>query len=62
MFALDPNWGLPGRFENEGYTAMTGSGTNYSTGYLGTYDPTHPVMEGVTNVNDYYRLANPKLT
>ena len=49
-------------FVNEGYTAMTGTGTNYSTGCLGSYDPTHPIMEGVTNVCDYYRLANPSLT
>ena len=62
MFGLDPNWGLQGRFVNEGYTAMTGSGTNYSTGCLGTYDPTHPIFEGVTNVCDYYRLANTSLT
>ena len=62
MFGLDPSWGLQGRFVNEGYTAMTGTGTNYSTSCLGTYDPTHPIMEGVTNVCDYYRLANPALT
>jgi hypothetical protein len=62
MFALDPNWGLHGRFINEGYTAMTGSGTNYSTGCLGTYDADHPIMEGITNVCDYYRLANTSLT
>jgi len=41
---------------------MTGSGTNYSTSCLGTFDPNHPIMEGVTNVCDYYRLANPSLT
>ena len=62
MFGLDPNWGLQGRFVNEGYTAMTGSGTNYSTSCLGTYDPTHPIMEGISSVCDYYRLANPSLT
>ena len=42
MFALDPNWGLQGRFVNEGYSAMTGSGTNYSTGCLGYLRPEPP--------------------
>ena len=41
---------------------MTGTGTNYSTSCLGTYDPGHPIMEGISNVCDYYRLANSSLT
>jgi hypothetical protein len=62
MFALDPSWGLQGRFINEGYSALTGTGTNYSTSCLGSFDPTHPIMDGISNVCDYYRLANPSLT
>jgi hypothetical protein len=62
MFALDPSWGLQGTFISGGYSAMTGTGTNYSTGCLGNFDPTHPIMEGITDVCDYYRLASPVLT
>jgi hypothetical protein len=62
MFAEDPNWGMFGRFMNEGYTAVKGTGTTYSTSCLGTYDAAHPVMNGITTVCDYYRLDGTYLT
>jgi subtilisin family serine protease len=61
-FALDPNWGYMGRFRFEGYTAMTGTGTIYSNSCLGTFDDTHPIMEGVSNVCDLYRQGGTVLT
>ncbi|HNS51348.1 MAG TPA: carboxypeptidase regulatory-like domain-containing protein [Anaerolineae bacterium] len=62
MFALDPNWGYQGRFRTEGYTAMTLSGTSYTTSCLGSFDPGHPIMDGVTNVCDLYRGYGTVLT
>ncbi len=62
MFGCDPNWGLQGRFVNENYTAMKGTGTYYGTTCLGSYDAGHPIMEGVTNVCDYYTLNGTTLT
>jgi hypothetical protein len=55
MFALDPGWGYQGRFRSEGYSAMTLAGTSYVTSCLGTYNPGHPIMTGVTDVCDLYR-------
>lgn len=54
-FALDPSWGYQGRFRSEGYSAMTIASTGYSTSCLGTFDPTHPIMDGITDVCDLYR-------
>ena len=62
MFALDPSWGYQGRFRTEGYTAMTVSGTSYATSCLGSYDPGHPIMDGVTDVCDLYRGYGTALT
>ncbi len=62
MFALDPSWGYQGRFRTEGYTAMTLSGTSYATSCLGSFDPSHPIMDGVTDVCDLYRGMGTVLT
>lgn len=62
-FALDPNWGYQGRFRSEGYSAMTISGTSYTSSCLGDFDPSHPIMEGITDVCElYYRGFNTALT
>ena len=63
MFSMGTHgWQMGGRFMSENYTAMNGTGILYSTSCLGTYDPTHPIMQGVTNVCDLYRLAGTYLT
>ncbi|HOT91991.1 MAG TPA: PKD domain-containing protein, partial [Anaerolineae bacterium] len=61
-FALDSSWGMQGRFVSAGYTAMTHSATLYSTACLGAFDPAHPIMDGITNVCDYYRIGSAALT
>ncbi len=62
MFSNHPTWGLGGRFISENYSAMTGTGSVYSTSCLDTYDASHPIMNGVTEVCDYYRLTGTALT
>ncbi|MGC9025467.1 MAG: PKD domain-containing protein, partial [Chloroflexia bacterium] len=63
MFSMGTHgWQMGGRFMSEGYTAMNGTGILYSTSCLGTYDPSHPIMQGVTNVCDLYRLDGTYLT
>jgi len=63
MFSMGTHgWQMGGRFMSEGYTAINGTSIIYDTSCLGTYDPTHPIMEGVTNVCDLYRLAGTYLT
>ena len=53
----DSWWGLGGRFVDEGYSPFVningGNRENYSS--LGVYDPTHPLMEGVTTASDFFR-------
>ena len=61
-FALDPNWGYQGRYRTEGYTAMTTAGTSFTTSCLGTFDTSHPIMDGVTDVCDLYRAYGTSLT
>jgi len=46
----------------ENYTAMNGSGNYYGEACLGIYDPSHPIMEGITQVCDYIRLYGATLT
>jgi uncharacterized repeat protein (TIGR01451 family) len=62
MFALDPNYGYQGRFLNENYTAIKGASTSYLIQCLGINTASNPVMNGVTNVCDYYRLTGTQLT
>jgi hypothetical protein len=56
------NWqyvgfGLGGRFMSEFYSPFLNPnmGNHYTTANLGTYDPSHPIMAGVTAASDYYR-------
>jgi PKD repeat protein len=62
LFALLPSGGLLGRFVTGGYSAMTLSGWSSGTSCLGTYDPSNPIMEGVTNVCDLFRGHGTALT
>ena len=57
-------WGgqMAGRFMAEDYTAMDGAGLAITTGYLGVYDPEHPIMAGVTSVSDPVRVYSTTLT
>jgi hypothetical protein len=63
MFGLGTHgWHMQGRFMNEGYTAMNGTNIIFGDSCLGDYDAGHPIMDGVTNVCDYYRLQATYLT
>ena len=63
MFAMGTHgWQMGGRFMTEGYTAMNGTSLSFATICLGAYDPTHPIMAGVTNVCEYYRMLGTYLT
>ncbi len=63
MFALGTGgWQMEGRFMVENYTAMNGGGFNFVQSCLGTYDPNHPVMQGITNVCDLFRMSGTYLT
>ena len=55
-------WQMGGRFMTEGYTAMDGGGLYFGTVCLGAYNPAHPIMAGVTNVCEYYRMLGTYLT
>lgn len=48
-------WGLQGRFINDGYSPFIGVGDWFSWADLGAYDASHPIMEGVSYVGDYFR-------
>jgi hypothetical protein len=50
-------FGIGGRFLTEGYNPFVSDniGNHYSTASLGTYDASHPIMEGVSAASDYYR-------
>ncbi len=61
MFAVTP-WYMFGRFMDEDYTAMKSTGEANNIQCLGSYDASHPIMEGITNVCDYYRLYGSYLT
>jgi PKD repeat protein len=55
-------WQMQGRFMSEGYTAMDGTNLNFVNACLGEFDPTHPIMAGVTDICDYYRMTGTYLT
>ncbi len=43
-----PPFGLAGRWITGGYTPFNFGPTNFSTSCLGTYDTTHPLMQGIS--------------
>ncbi len=51
-----PPYGMDGRWMTGGYTMYTyPAAANDSTSTLGTYDPTHPLMQGVTALTAFFR-------
>jgi len=54
-FAFYSGWALSGRIMTPGYSPwpMTASG-GFTTNNLGWFDPTHPVMDGVTTGSAYF--------
>jgi len=52
----DGVWGLFGRWRNEGYSPFTYSTVNqFGSFTLGTHDPSHPLMQGVTDLSTNFR-------
>ena len=63
LFSLGTHgWQMGGRFMSQGYTALNGTDVIYENACLGTFDPAHPIMDGITSVCDYHRLAGTYLT
>ncbi len=63
MFSMGTHtWRLQGRFMDEQYSPINGGHIDYSDADLGSYDPTHPLMQGVREGSDYYRLQETFLT
>ena len=48
-------WGLQGRFVDEGYSPFIGTGDWFLWADLGPFDPSHPIMQGVTAAGDDLR-------
>lgn len=48
-------WSLQGRWINEGYSPLIGSGDWFAFASLGDFDATHPIMQGVDEAGDYFR-------
>ena len=61
VVALNFNWfgapfGLAGRWMTGGYTPYEDNAPIlFSQGTLGSFDPTHPLMQGVTTLNAFFR-------
>ena len=63
LFAMGTHgWQMQGRFIDEGYTAMNGTALFFTNTCLGSYNGSHPIMAGVTNVCEYYRMTGTYLT
>lgn len=53
--AFSITWGLQGRFMAE-YSPYAATDDGFTDVVLGTYDPEHPLMAGVSTVTDYFVL------
>jgi hypothetical protein len=63
MFAMgNHGWQMQGRFMDEGYTAMNGTSLYFGSVCLGSYNAGHPIMAGVTDVCEYFRMTGTYLT
>lgn len=51
----DGGYGLQGRFADEGYGPLIGAGDWVAYADLADYEPTHPIMHGVTTASDKLR-------
>jgi len=53
------SWDLSGRFVTQQYSPLLstgyGEGDHYAPAYLGTYNASNPIMQGVTSAYDVYR-------
>ncbi len=62
MFAETSYWGIQGRFFTGGYAPINyGASSAYSWSNLGTFDASHPIMNGITAAGDYYRGSSSTL-
>jgi len=64
-FSMIPyaGYALAGRFVDENYVAMWGTGFASSSVFcLGSFDPAHPIMTGITDVCEYYLETGTYLT
>ncbi len=48
-------WALHGRFETDGYSPFYSTADWFYWAELGDYDPSHPIMAGVSQATDYFR-------
>jgi hypothetical protein len=48
-------WNLAGRIMNDGYSPLNPVGNSFAWADLGTYDPNHPIMQGVSAISGYFR-------
>lgn len=53
---------IQGRFMNEDYTAIKAVNNSHSLDCLGSYHSTHPLMVGITDICDEWRLVGTYLT
>jgi len=60
IFSMDSvaGWALAGRFIDENYVPMWGSEDHITSACLGTYDDSHPIMEGITGICDSFYIYN----
>jgi subtilisin family serine protease len=55
FYDLGEGWALRGRFVDEGYSPLIGTGDWFSWADLGSFDAAHPIMQGVTDAGDLLR-------
>ena len=58
-FAFTQGWGMTGRFISD-YSPFGTTGTGYISVNLGDYDDSHPIMEGVSSLGDYFVFQVPE--
>jgi hypothetical protein len=56
QFSFGSGWNLMGRIMDE-YSPFAPGPTSYMDKSLGDFDPSHPIMEGVTTVSEYFSAA-----
>jgi len=63
MFSFGTHgWEMQGRFMTENYTAMNGTNHLFSNLCMGSSDSSHPIVAGIENVCEYYRIEGTYLT
>jgi uncharacterized repeat protein (TIGR01451 family) len=48
-------WGLAGRWVTDGYSPLIGTGDWFADASLGSFDASHPIMQGVDAATDFFR-------